>query len=171
MRHIFPSGHIPSIKSLVTAPRTAERMTCMKKRREKSASAVMCLAAGATGGLLTWLILLVGTSALIVRAEAPERWILPTVFVLAGAASFTGGLITGRLYVGRPIVSVGTGILLLAAIGITALLFAGSGDGTASAPLRGLLAVEYPLFSMLGGLSSRRAGQKRRPMHTAKGRR
>lgn len=143
----------------------------MKKQRERNASAAACLAAGTIGGLLTWLLLLIGLSSLIVRAEAPERWILPTVFVLAGASAFAGGRITGRLYVGKAIVSVGTGLLLLAVIGTISLLYAGGGEGTASAPLRGLLAVEYPLFSALGGMFARRTGTRRRPMHTAKGRR
>lgn len=122
-----------------------------KKRVEKKRLSVPeCLVVGTAGGFAVWLILLFAFAACIAKSQTPEKLILPAVFVLAGVSSFTGGLLTRLFYPGKVLVSLLTGFLLLCVIELASVICTGGAAGPVSIPLKVLLAIEFPLFSLVG---------------------
>ncbi len=129
----------------------------MKKRKNsgKSPSLVKSVLMGIGVGIIVWVMLLAGSSALISGFDEPEGFIIPAALVMVAVSAFTAGAVSSKL--------AGAGGLLAGLISGGALLMmvwaislAISNDaGAVSLPLKLIVAFNFMFFSFLGTFAGR----------------
>ena len=132
-------------------------MIILKKRKNsgKSPSFAKSILMGIGVGIIVWVMLLTGTSALICGFDEPENFVTPASLVMIAVSAFTSGAVSSKL-AGKSGLFAGLisgGALLMM---VWAISLAISNDVTAvSLPLKLIIAFNFLFFAFLGTFAGR----------------
>ena len=106
-------------------------------------------------GIVVWLLLLVGASALISGFDEPEKLVTLVTFVLIAVSAFVSGIVSVKLSgLNNILPGFLSGTLMLFAVWTLSLALSHA-DSVMSLPLKLIIVFNFLFFALLGGLAGR----------------
>lgn len=140
----------------------------MKKKKsgatvKKTANSfVKSILVGAGTGIITWLVLLLCSSAFISGTNEPEKFITVTAFVLIAVSSFIAGITGIKLSGVRNILpGLASGAVMLFAVWVVSLAVS-HGKSDMSLALKLLIAFNFLFFAAFGAFIGKPSGKIKR---------
>lgn len=139
-------------------------MIVLKKRKisGKAPSLAKSILMGVGVGIVVWVILLAGSSALICGFDEPENFVTPASIVMIAVASFVSGTVSAKL-AGKSGLFAGLisgGVLLMTVWAIS--LAISDNSSIVSLPLKLIIAFNFLFFAFLGTFAGRPSSKIKR---------
>lgn len=140
----------------------------MKKRKSTGTSGkkgntfVKSILWGAGIGIIVWLLLLVGVSALISGMAEPEKFVTAVAFVLIAVSSFVSGITSGKMSgIKNVLPGLASGAVMLFVVWMMSLAVS-NGKSDMSILLKLIIAFNFLFFAMFGAFVVKPSGKIKR---------